>query len=130
MGYHYLVMGPFVSQAQFSKWKNSGVVSSITDGKLVPCRPIEFRGAHVAGANYRSIGVAYVGFTPTPLQLETLLNLTTDLVLQLNLDLDTGVLGHHEFFLRNGKAMAKTCPNMDMAAFRKAVDSRLNTRLR
>ena len=125
-GYHYLVCNPYLTYTQYKKGAH---FTSISDGKLVPARPTSIKGAHVRGANYRSIGIMYHGITPTPLQLETMYDLCVDLIIEHNIDLATGVLGHHEYYTLHGQPMIKTCPNFDMPAFRAGLEWRLNVRL-
>lgn len=108
-GYHYIVMNQFSTST-----KNT---SSPIDGKVVEARPLSQRGCHVSGMNTGSIGICYIGFSPTPMQLQSLLCLVRVLVLKFNVRL-LDVIGHYECYSRLGQTVVKTCPNFDMESFR------------
>lgn len=73
-------------------------------------------GSHCQGHNATSIGVVWVGRdTPAPEQYRALV--TTIRAIQARHQLPVGAIyGHRDF-------STKTCPNIDMAALRAAVES-------
>lgn len=112
IGYHFLVLNGF------DNWKSVNEnVASITDGKVIEGRPIEIVGAHVKGDNTHSVGIAYTGFSPTSMQLVSLTQVTLDTMDKYDIPLEN-VFGHHEYYTNKGGSMVKTCPNIDMKAFR------------
>ena len=111
-GYHYVVMNQFSTST-----KN---VFSPIDGKVVEARPLSEKGCHISGMNTNSIGVCYIGFSPTPMQLQSLLYLVRVLVLKFNVKV-LDVIGHYECYSRLGQPRLKTCPNFDMEAFRNSL---------
>lgn len=115
IGYHYLVLNSHITAASLHK-----PVADITDGKVMPGRPLFLVGAHVKGDNTNSIGIAYVGFTPTPAQYNALMFLCRKLMGRFIITIES-VLGHHEYYLNSGQLIKKTCPNMDMECFRNAL---------
>lgn len=119
-GYHYLVYNQYTTPSQV---KNT-MVQSITDGQVIIARPITSRGAHVRGENYKSLGICYIGDTPTPAQWNALVHLTARLVKTYKLSINK-VLGHHEYYLNNNEPMIKTCPNFNMESFRGAIQHHL-----
>lgn len=120
IGYHFLVLNGHAKS--FDEPMNA-----ITDGQVVTGRPIELIGAHVKGDNTNSIGIAYVGFSPTPMQMNALLCTCHLLRKSWNLAVHD-VLGHHEFYLRQGKPTKKTCPNFDMGTFRDSLTNSYHER--
>lgn len=122
IGYHYIILNPF---ATFKSWFSHHFIknhlfSSITDGKIEEGRPSSIMGAHCKGANLGSIGICYVGITPTPAQYQALLVLCKRLIKKYQLSIDD-ILGHHEYYTNNGEPLKKTCPNIDMETFRQAL---------
>lgn len=86
------------------------------DGSIETGRPIDQVGAHVAGHNSDSIGICWVGRDrPTAFQRESLIEQIWDLLDQFHLQV-SDVYGHKE--LNPGKS----CPNLDMPAFRKELE--------
>lgn len=127
VGYHFLVLNPFPTE---SDYKKAPMQTSTTDGQLVPARPLSIVGCQVAGDNHSSIGICYIGLSPTPLQVESMFYLCSDLILEHNINIDSGVLGHHEYYDRIGKPREKTCPNFNMESFRAGLEFRLNVKLK
>jgi N-acetylmuramoyl-L-alanine amidase len=80
-------------------------------------------GAHVNGRNSKTIGVCWVGRDkPTEEQLDKLEALVVELAYRYELGVHQ-VFGHSEA-VRTGK----TCPNLDMVAFRTSVSAQLARR--
>lgn len=92
-------------------------------GTVIPCRPLEFRGAGVAGHNHDSIHIAYAGGcgrdgrtpkdTRTPTQTKEMDNLTRVLAKRYGLTADD-IHGHNEY-------AAKACPSFDVRDYLKKV---------
>lgn len=112
-GYHYIVMNSYPT-ASSTRTRD---ISSITDGQVITARPLSSKGCHVSGMNANSIGICYVGFSPTPMQLQSLLYLCRALMLKFNVML-ADVIGHYECYDRLGQDRKKTCPNFEMGSFR------------
>ncbi|MCK5613780.1 N-acetylmuramoyl-L-alanine amidase, partial [Candidatus Pacearchaeota archaeon] len=75
----------------------------------------EEKGAHAYGYNSDSIGVCLVGKERfSPAQLSTLFDLVSDLMVKFEIGPEN-VVGHYELDPR------KSCPNIDMDAFRKLL---------
>ena len=81
------------------------------NGEIMPCRPIQFAGAHCKGHNKNSIGICYVGGlkdgfptdTRSICQKETLHKLIKDLCNSFPI---TKITGHNEY-------SNKSCPCFD-----------------
>jgi hypothetical protein len=116
IGYHYLVLNQYAT-AESLKLD----VASFTDGLIVQGRPEELIGAQVKNDNAHSIGIAYVGFTPTSMQLWSMLGKCRELVKKYGLA-SGDVWGHHEYYLVHNQPVEKTCPNMNMTAFRNTLN--------
>jgi hypothetical protein len=99
IGYHYVVRRS--GRVESGRFENG---DSVLEGKEI--------GAHVAGENSDSLGICWVGRTyPTAPQMEALLALVKRLMGDHGIP-SNRVFGHYEF------NPAKTCPNLDMDAFR------------
>jgi hypothetical protein len=132
IGYHFIVYNQFTDYDQFVSRVQAEALSddkdtlkkrlysSNTDGRVVTGRLIEEVGAHVGGDNATSVGICYVGITPTAAQFNSLLVLCVDLMTEYHISPDA-VFGHYEYYLRNNMPMEKTCPNFDMENFRKML---------
>lgn len=71
-------------------------------------------GAHALGYNGKSVGICLIGVAAfTPAQMGALLELTSALCKRYGLKA-SAVIGHYE----TAQAGGKTCPNIDMQAFR------------
>lgn len=89
------------------------------DGETEDGRSLDVAGAHVKGHNLNSIGICWVGRKiPTWRQYRQLIRLTANLCKEYGLGA-TAVKGHKEL-------STKTCPNLNMETFRRAVERRLN----
>lgn len=117
IGYHYLVLNSYETVHSLLD-----PVGNITDGRVEPGRPVALQGAHVKGDNSHSIGIAYVGLTPTPAQYNAMLFLCRKLMGRFVLTTEE-IFGHHEFYLNSGAPMKKTCPNFNMETFRDALST-------
>ena len=124
-GYHFLILNPFANFKEWTKYKVTGNITNITDGRVIKGRPIAVMGQQVSKDNYNSVGICYVGISPTPLQLNSLLGVTIDLLLELSLSV-SDVLMHHEWYLNRDLPLRKTCPNLNGEAFRGELIRRLN----
>jgi hypothetical protein len=120
IGYHFIILNQYASLD-----KVDTRFTSITDGLVVPTRPVSIKGAHVKGENYRSIGICYIGYTPTPSQYSSLLNLCASLMIEHGIDLDS-ILGHYEYYLNLNQSLQKTCPNFSMVSFRDTLKVRVD----
>lgn len=85
---------------------------------VTPLRPLDKRGAHVRGRNYRSVGVCLAGGlgddyqTPESNYSDEQLNTAAALIHTLTLSFPNArVAGHHDFDNH------KTCPNFDVPAW-------------
>jgi len=125
IGYHYLVLNQFSTYKSWLKHRVVGgyVFNSTTDGLVVTGRSESMIGSHVKGHNLTSIGIAYVGITPTPAQYTALALLTLRLAQKHQLSIDDCVFGHHEMYALDNVPMKKTCPNFNMESFRDYVKS-------
>lgn len=120
IGYHYLILNSFARSSEVGK----GSVSSHTDGQVIEARPVSIVGAQVRGDNTKSIGICYIGMTPTPMQAASLLSLCITLIKRYRLSVDD-ILGHYEYYQRKGEPEKKTCPNFEMSVFREMLKHRL-----
>lgn len=118
IGYHFLVLNQFFDGV-------TDEIASRTDGHVAEGRPIELVGAHVKGDNTNSIGIAYVGFTPTVMQVMAMVRLCHQLKDRYNIPTER-IFGHHEFYIRTGQPVKKTCPNFDMGNFRDLLRNNLS----
>jgi N-acetylmuramoyl-L-alanine amidase len=85
------------------------------DGTVEPGRPEEKIGAHCKNQNFDSIGVVWVGRNKqTPEQAKSLRAIVQALMVKYKLEAKN-VFGHYEF------EPGKTCPNLDMEAFRASL---------
>lgn len=111
IGYHYLITNCYPTRY---RWDTKRPDLS-SDGAVLEGRPEEFRGAHVQGENWHSIGIALVGkhgqFSAA--QLHSAINLCHEL--KDRFPKITEVKGHYEF------TDMKTCPEIDMDLFRSWV---------
>jgi len=99
-------------------WKGIGYHYVIRrDGDIEDGRPVEKRGAHVAGHNNNTIGICLVGRkTFTKEQWAAL----TTLVIQLQSIYKCTVRGHRDY------TRMKSCPNFDVRRWWKDVEETLN----
>lgn len=111
IGYHHLITNCFPTRYRFEA-KRPDLLS---DGVVHIGRSEKYRGAHVKGHNWHSIGVALIGkhglFTSK--QLQSAINLCCELKEKYPIE---RILGHFELF------EGKTCPDLDMDLFREWVD--------
>lgn len=116
IGYHFLVLNAYPTADSLKK-----EISSSTDGQIIEGRPLSIIGAHVRGANTTSIGAAFVGFTPTPMQVNSLVYLSLTLMEKYSIPISR-IFMHHEYFSNHNLPMTKTCPNFSGEAFRKYLE--------
>lgn len=111
IGYHYLITNTYPT---YSTWKQH-MPDLAYDGVVHKGRSEQFRGAHVRGHNWETIGVALVGkggnFSSE--QLKSAVKLCTNLAARF--PRVKGVKGHYEFNPN------KTCPDLDMDYFREFI---------
>jgi hypothetical protein len=118
IGYHYLICNRYPAYGQFKDNRPD----PLSDGKVQMGRPEEIVGAHTAGKNSRSIGIALVGTTRfTSAQFESLKCLLKELLEKYKLSIDD-IRGHYEF------DSSKTCPNFGMDGFRREMHDYFNSR--
>lgn len=111
-GYHFVIRNGFRTYSQMKDGHRDEA-----DGLVEQGRSTSYWGAHALGYNDRSIGVCLIGTGAfTQRQLGALADLIWCLRRQYGIPVDN-VLGHYETKLCAGK----TCPNMDMVAFRKLL---------
>jgi len=114
IGYHFVITnGVLTSKAPYME-ENDGLVqcgrsfdgdSFITDNEV---------GAHALGYNSKSVGICLIGKTRfTAAQFGAAFKLIGDMCRKYDLK-SQAVLGHYE----TAQAGGKTCPNIDMGAFR------------
>jgi hypothetical protein len=125
-GYHFVILNQFPTFSVFKeraqavaaidgKLFNDRLYSTQTDGQIIRGRPLSKIGSHTKSYNSNSIGICYIGISPTPAQNNAMLYLCTDLIKTYPLLTVNDIHGHNEF---NDK---KTCPNFYMPTFRKAL---------
>ena len=112
IGYHFLILNAFPTASSVKEHHKT-----TTDGEIIEGRPLSIIGAHVKGDNTKSIGIAYVGFAPTPMQVNSLNYLCLKLMEEYSIPVEK-VFGHHEYYLNKNEPMLKTCPNFNMEFFR------------
>jgi len=107
IGYHAVICNGI------EKWNSE--YDKKTDGKIEAGRAIEKPGAHCKGENYDSIAICLIGIKEfTPLQIESLI---AYIERQRERFGNILIKGHYE--MKSGIEQGKTCPNIDMAEFRK-----------
>ena len=123
IGYHFIILNPFSTWKKWFKhyFIKDYLFTSITDGKIEFGRILELAGAHVKHDNATSIGVCYVGITPTPAQYLAIATLCLKLMREYDISIQN-VLGHHEWYKNNHKPLGKTCPNIDMISLRRFIE--------
>jgi hypothetical protein len=118
IGYHKVVLNGVIAKGH---WDGA------YDGMIEDGRPIgeddELTGpeigAHCLGYNQTSIGICFIGVDQFSLQQRiTARGLLYDLMNKYDIPLEN-VLGHCETV--SGMKEGKTCPNMDMAEFRRRI---------
>lgn len=129
-GYHFVVLNQFPTYQlleQHVTHNDPGqlgqrLYSTRTDGKIVPGRTVDTQGAHVKGDNEYSIGICYIGITPTAVQYQALITLCLELLTQYPVLNVSDVRGHFEYYTAKNLPEQKTCPNFDMDTFRSTLD--------
>ena len=115
IGYHYVIDNGKIKPNYHLDCMNGAVeVGRPIDGDMI----VESgeKGAHAYGYNSDSIGICLIGkenFTPN--KIVKLINLVSDLMTKFEIKSEN-VRGHYELDPR------KTCPNIDMDAFRKLLN--------
>lgn len=127
VGYHYVIDNQFNTYLQFKNCMvaranpqargKERLYSTLTDGCVHEGRPISIQGAHVKNDNANSIGICYIGISPTAMQLSAMLTLCKHLCVEYAISVDK-VLGHYEYWTEASEKPAKTCPNIVMKSFR------------
>jgi N-acetylmuramoyl-L-alanine amidase len=117
IGYHWVILNPYKDQDSFVN-KRPVILD---DGRIESGRPFNTPGAHVAGYNWNSIGICFVGKgMVTGRQLISAKNLMFSLLQKGIITPDTKVMGHYEIDEH------KTCPDIDAdilrEMFRQACD--------
>lgn len=116
IGYHFLVLNGCRSYAQ----RKNGDPSPTDDGRIETGRAEYEVGAHCIGFNDCSVGVCLIGAGGdfTTHQLEAARDLVNRLRAKYGISV-ADVLGHCE--TASGMAERKTCPTLDMKAFRESL---------
>lgn len=120
IGYHFVVLN---GRPTFEHSQNGVTIPSL-EGSIECGRYLDDDtwveelevGSHALGLNSSSIGVCMIGKTQFS---EIVLRCTSMLIRDLCMLYQVptiGVIGHYE--VASGKAQGKTCPNIDMVAFR------------
>ena len=108
IGYHWLILGSFPTKYRWES-KRPDIYS---DGKIQQGRSEEFRGAHVKGKNWQTIGVAMVGKNGnfSAAQINSALHVCRELKARFPNIIE--IKGHTEFDSN------KSCPDLDLNLFR------------
>jgi hypothetical protein len=114
IGYHYVINNGKIKPDYYLDCMNGSIeIGRPIDGD-VKAESSE-KGAHAYGYNSDSIGVCLIGKDKfTPEQMGKLMDLISDLMTKFEIEPEN-VLGHYELDPR------KTCPNIEMDAFRKLL---------
>ncbi len=114
IGYQYVIDNGKIKPNYYLDCMNGAVeIGRPIDGDMIA--ESGEKGAHAYGYNSDSIGVCLVGKERfTPAQMGKLIDLVSDLMTKFEIEAEN-VLGHYELDPR------KTCPNIDMDAFRKLL---------
>lgn len=114
IGYHYVINNGKIRPDYYLDSINGAVeIGRQIDGDQIV--ESNEKGAHAYGYNSDSIGVCLIGEEKfTQFQIGTLFDLIPDLMIKLKISQEN-VVGHYELDPR------KTCPNLDMDAFRKLL---------
>jgi N-acetyl-anhydromuramyl-L-alanine amidase AmpD len=115
IGYHYLITNAYPTN---ENWKLKQPNLAL-DGAVHKGRSEQFKGAHVRGHNWESIGICLIGGSYgsgkmsgfTSRQLENVSRLCYDI--KLRYPTIQGIKGHCEF-----EGVSKTCPDLDMDFYR------------
>lgn len=115
VGYHFVIHNahPYTTRE----------TDPMFDGLILPGRTERQEGAHAPGYNARSLGVCLIGKSVfTPQQRRSLHNLVQMLRAKYGIPIEQ-VIGHCETEYERAKPERerKTCPNIDMKAFRREL---------
>ena len=112
IGYHFVVLN--------GRRRIDSGYDPTDDGRLELGRDVEEPGAHVAGANYDSIGVCLIGQHGlyTLEQIRTAVHLVRTLVLDHGLAWSS-VFGHYQ--APSAVAQGKRCPDFNIDTFRSLI---------
>lgn len=108
IGYHFVILNGHIRNNLYTPSLN---------GSIDIGRPIELTPACVKGQNKGMIGICLIGVKGkfTAEQLMSAVRLSSDLIDMFELDIED-VKGHYEY-----PNVTKTCPDIDMNNFRKAI---------
>ena len=122
VGYHYLILNGRMSPPIPDGAPSANYID-VMDGHIQQLLAERAPGIHAPPYNQRSIAVCLVGKTKfTDRQRAALLGLVAGLRKRYNIPV-ANVLGHCESSTEKAKgAGAKTCPNLDMPAFREELE--------
>lgn len=120
-GYHFIIYNGYLKPPN-KDWHppmpGSDGYDPREDGKVVPARPVERPGAHVAGDNKYSIGLCLVGKASfTEKQMSSLKKKVAELLDTYELE-PGDVMGHREFWESRGEVARKSCPNFSLDKLR------------
>jgi len=103
IGYHFVIM---------NGWTRKNILIESLDGSVSDGRPLDMKPASVKGHNTGHIAIVMIGDGEfTDKQMGSLFKLVNNLRLKFGVELHS-IRGHYEY--DNGK----TCPQIDMIAFR------------
>ncbi len=112
IGYHFVITNGYDTYNALVTKKRSS-----SDGIVAPGRPLDQDGAHCVGFNQNSIGICLVGAAGnyTEKQILSLERFCINMMKTYNIPV-VNVIGHYE--TKNGQSQGKTCPDIDMKAWR------------
>jgi hypothetical protein len=117
IGYHFIILNSLIRPRLSLESLNGSIEVGrlLDDDKWLDNGEI---GAHTLGFNDHSIGICLIGVKSfTERQLVSLESLCCDLMEQYDIK-TSNILGHYE----TPKSAGKTCPNFNVAEFRKYMD--------
>ena len=114
IGYQYVVNNGKIKADYYLDCMNGSIeIGRPIDGDMLA--ESGEKGAHAYGYNSDSIGICLVGKNKfSPNQIGKLIDLISDLMIKFKIE-SANVMGHYELDPK------KTCPNIDMDAFRKIL---------
>lgn len=127
IGYHFIINNAYTTYVAHRDNKPD----LTADGYVSPGRALGMTGAHCHGLNWRSVGICMVGnpetFTRRQWYKAALimwfLENTISKIPEHPYKTPMKIVGHRE--TRDGRAKGKTCPDIDMDAFREHYDGLL-----
>ena len=114
IGYHWVILNPYETYRELKDDRGNPA----NDGRVEQGRPEEAIGSHCLGYNSHSIGICLVGSNGhfTPAQMTAARKLVMSICRRYGIPIEN-VLGHCE----TPQCGGKTCPTLDMKAFRASL---------